>query len=163
MRALGGRRLVCDDGGVQLYLAGPMFTKGERDAVAAVARRLEGSGHTCFVPHEQSFEPIDASTVFAVDAAGVRNAEAMVALLDGPMIDDGTACEIGIFGELVRTRPDRHRGILGLVTDWRITRRRNAGMGDGGLNYFVAGAIMEYGRLVWTVDDVVTTLDDWTV
>lgn len=151
-----------DTGGVQLYLAGPLFTQAERDAVDALADRLEAAGHACFVPHRQTFEPLDAPTVFAVDAAGVRGAEAVVAILDGPMIDDGTACEIGMFAELVRLQPDRHRGIVGLATDWRATRRLESGMDEGGLNLFVAGAIMEYGELVWSVDDVIETLERWS-
>ena len=147
---------------MRLYIAGPMFTDGERSTAATLARRLEERGHECFVPHEQVFEPLDAPTIFAVDAEGIRNADALVAILDGPVIDDGTACEIGMFVELIRLRPDRHRGIVGLATDWRLTRLRDAGDADGGLNYFVAGAVMEYGRIVWDVDDVVTTLDEWT-
>ena len=146
---------------MHVYIAGPLFTAAERAEVAAIARRLETGGHTCFVPHEQSFEPLDAPTVFDVDVGGVRDAEAMVAILDGPGVDDGTACEIGIFTELVRTDPDRHRGIVGIATDWRTNRRRDAGMADGGLNYFVAGAIMKFGRLVWTVDEAIATIDEW--
>ena len=146
---------------MHVYIAAPLFTSADRDAVATIARRLEANGHTCFVPHEQSFAPLDAPTVFAVDAGGVREADAMVAILDGPVVDDGTACEVGIFTELVRTRPDRHRRIVGLGTDWRTDRRRDAGMADGGLNFFVAGAIMEFGRLVWTVDDAIATIDEW--
>lgn len=148
---------------MQIYLAGPMFTESERDAVAAIARRLRAEGHTVFVPHEQTFEPLDAPTVFAVDIAGVRSAEAVVAILDGPLIDDGTACEIGIFAELIHTQPDRHRCIIGLATDWRTSRRRDSGMTDGGLNFFVAGAIMQYGRLVWSADELVAALSEWDV
>ena len=44
---------------------------------------------------------------------------------------DGTACEIGIFSELVRTDPTRHRGIVGLSMDWRVWRQRDAA-GAGG-------------------------------
>lgn len=147
---------------MRLYLAGPMFTDGERETVAALARRLEERGHRCFVPHEQIFEPLDAPTIFAVDAEGIRSADALVAILDGPVIDDGTACEIGMFVELVRARPERHRGIVGLATDWRLGRHRDAGDVDGGLNYFVAGAVRAHGRLVWSVDDLLSTLDEWS-
>lgn len=147
---------------MQLYLAGPLFTAADREFVDRLADRLEAAGHACFVPHRQSFEPFDARTVFAVDSAGLHDAEAMVAWLDGPMIDDGTACEIGIFAELVRTRPERYLGIVGLASDWRTDRRRAAGMSDGGLNFFVAGAIIEHGCLVWSVDDVVPALAEWS-
>lgn len=147
---------------MKLYLAGPMFTPAERTHLDALADRLDAAGHACFVPHRQDIEPLDASTVFAVDSAGLRDADAMVAWLDGPMVDDGTACEIGIFSELVRTDPQRHRGIVGLATDWRAWRRRDRGMRDGGVNFFVGGAILEYGRFAWSIEDVEETLREWS-
>ena len=147
---------------MKLYLAGPLFTEGERDYLDRLADRLTEAGHECFVPHHQVFEPFDAPTIFAVDSEGIHAAEAMVAVLDGPAIDDGTACEIGIFSELVRTQPDRYRGIIGFANDWRTSRRRDAGMADGGFNFFVGGAILEYGRLLWDLDDVLEILSDWS-
>ena len=152
---------ACDDGRMKLYLAGPMFTPAERDLLDALADRLEQDGHDCFVPHRQKFAPLDPTTVFAVDSEGLRSAEVVVAWLDGPMVDDGTACEIGIFSALVRTDPARHRGIIGLATDWRIWRSRDAGATDNGVNFFVGGAIETYGKLVWSIDEVETVLSEW--
>jgi len=146
---------------MKLYIAGPLFTPGDREYLDQLAERLEAVGHKCFVPHRQPIEMYDAPTIFATDSAGLRDAEVVVAWLDGPAIDDGTACEIGIFSELIRTRSDRYRGIIALATDWRVWRRRDAGMTDGGINYFVGGAILEYGRLVWSIDDVESTLSEW--
>lgn len=146
---------------MKLYLAGPMFTPAERDFIDRLADRLEATGHSCFVPHRQQFSPLDAPTVFAVDGAGLRDADVVVAWLDGPMVDDGTACEIGIFTELIRNDPDRHRGIVGLATDWRIWRSRDAGAAGQGINFFVAGAILEHGAIVWSIDEVAETLREW--
>lgn len=145
---------------MKIYLAGPLFTPAEREYLDALADRLDDVGHECFVPHRQQFAPLDPPTVFAVDSAGLRSAEVVVAWLDGPMVDDGTACEIGIFSELVRTDPARHRGIIGLATDWRIWRSRDAGAADKGINFFVGGAIETYGKLVWSIDEVETALRD---
>lgn len=146
---------------MKLYLAGPMFTPAERAYIDALADRLEAGGHECFVPHRQQFAPLDAPTVFAVDGAGLRDADVVVAWLDGPMVDDGTACEIGIFTELVRNDPERHRGIIGLATDWRIWRSRDAGAAGSGVNFFVGGAIEACGTIVWTIDDVEAILRGW--
>ena len=146
---------------MKLYIAGPLFTPGERDYLENLADQLDSAGHECFVPHLETKQPLTAETIFATDSEGLHGSDAVVAWLDGPIVDDGTACEIGIFSELVRTRPERYLGIVGLATDWRTDRRRNAGMTDGGLNFFVGGAIMKYGRLVWTVDEVEATLADW--
>jgi nucleoside 2-deoxyribosyltransferase len=147
---------------MKVYVAGPMFTPAERTYLDGLADRLEEEGHVCFVPHRQVIEPLDATTVFAADSAGLHAAEALVAWLDGPMIDDGTACEIGIFSELVRTTPARHRGMVGLATDWRAWRRRDRGMTDGGVNLFVGGAILEHGCFAWSIDDAVEALRAWS-
>jgi hypothetical protein len=147
---------------MKLYGAGPLFTPGERLFLDQLADTLTEAGHDCFVPHRQNVEPFVADTIFDVDYGGIRDAEAMVAWLDGPMVDDGTACEIGIFTELVRTRPDHHRGIVALSTDWRADRARAGGVEQGGLNFFIGGALLRYGRLVQSVDDVVATLADWS-
>lgn len=146
---------------MKIYVAGPLFNPGERGFVDELADRLDAAGHDCFVPHRQQFEPMDSSTIFAVDSAGVHGAEAMVAWLDGPMVDDGTACEIGIFSELVRTDPAHHRGIVGLSMDWRVWRQRDAGLIDGSINYFVTGAIERSGSIVWSVDEVIAVLGRW--
>lgn len=147
---------------MKLYLAGPLFNPGEREFLDQLADRLEAEGHECFVPHRQEFSPMNSETIFAVDSGGVHGAEAVVAWLDGPMVDDGTACEIGIFSELCRTDPENHRGIVGLSMDWRVWRQRDAGSPDGAINYFVAGAIERHGTIVWSVDEVVEALAGWT-
>ena len=63
-----------------------------------------------------------------VDAEGVRSANVQLAWPDGPSIDDGTACEIGMFAELVASGDPRYRGIVGLVTDLRLQRRRGVAL-----------------------------------
>ncbi len=143
---------------VRIYLAGPLFTEAERAWLDTVADRLTAAGHDVFVPHRQHLDPLVPDVVYAADAAGVRGAEAMVAWLDGPMVDDGTACEIGIFAELHRADPVRHRGIVGIVTDWRVQRRAGAGSPDGGINLFVHGAVRASGRIVGSVEEAVAAL-----
>lgn len=160
--AVGSPRRPWHNAGMKIYVAGPLFTPGEREYLDRLAERLSASGHECFVPHQEQSEVLDAPTIFALDSAGLHDAEAVVAWLDGPMVDDGTACEIGIFTELIRTSPDRYRGIIGLATDWRTWRRRDRGMTDGGINFFVGGAILKYGRLVWSIEEVENTLEEWT-
>ena len=81
----------------------------------------------------------------------------LLAWLDGPVVDDGTACEIGMFVELVASGHSRYRGIVGLVTDLRLQRRRGAAVGDG-MNLFVIGAIEAHGRVCWSVDEAIEAL-----
>jgi hypothetical protein len=145
---------------LRIYLAGPLFSDGERAYLDELAVRLRARGHDVFVPHEQFTDDIvdlDAETVFRVDVEGVRRANLLVAWLDGPMVDDGTACEIGIFAELVRSGDPRYAGIVGLATDIRTQRRRGT-PGDG-INLFVAGAVLANGELTWTVDEALDAVD----
>ena len=81
----------------------------------------------------------------------------LLAWLDGPVVDDGTACEIGMFAQLVASGDPRYRGIVGLVTDLRLQRRRGNAVGDG-MNLFVIGAIEATGRVCWSVDEAVEAL-----
>ena len=90
---------------MRLYVAGPLFSEAERAWLDALAGRLRAEGFECFVPHESFPELTDVSVdaVYRIDAEGLRSANALVAWLDGPIVDDGTACEIGMFAELVRS------------------------------------------------------------
>ena len=145
---------------LRIYLAGPLFSEGERAFLDDLAGRLRERGHDVFVPHEQfTGEVVDLAPaeIFEVDVGGVRDASLLLAWLDGPMVDDGTACEIGIFAQLMASGDPRYVGIVGLVTDLRAMRRRGT-PGDG-LNLFVAGAIAANGELTWSVEDAIAAVD----
>lgn len=145
---------------MRLYVAGPLFSDAERSWLDELAARLRSEGFDCFVPHENFSELTDVTVerVYRIDTEGLRSANAVVAWLDGPMVDDGTACEIGMFAELVRSGGEQYRGIVGIVTDIRLARRRQQGVVGGGMNLFVGGAIESCGRIVHTVDDAVAAL-----
>lgn len=145
---------------MRVYLAGPIFSAAERDWLGALATRLRVSGFDCFVPHEHLDQaPPTPVAVYALDATALRGCDALLAWLDGPSVDDGTAAEIGAFAELVHLDPERHRGLVGLATDLRLERRRGLAPGDG-INLFVAGAIATYGRLCWTVEEAIAALHE---
>jgi len=78
-------------------------------------------------------------------------------VLDGPMVDDGTACEIGIFYALMQADPSK-KGILGLLTDLRSTRLGHEGHG---LNLFVLGCVEAAGKVCGSLDEVVAALVEW--
>lgn len=147
---------------MRLYVAGPLFSEAERVWLDGLAARLRTEGFECFVPHEQfdELQELTPAEVFRVDSAGVRSANALVAWLDGPMVDDGTACEIGMFAALAASGDPRYRGIVAIVTDLRLERRRGVAPGDG-MNLFVTGAIASCGRVCWSVDEAVETLRAW--
>ena len=144
---------------MQIYLAAPLFSQAERDWLDRLAETLRGEGFECFVPHEHfgDIAELTPKEIYRVDGDGLRASNALLAWLDGPMVDDGTATEIGVFAELVRSGDPRYRGIVGLVTALRLERRRGNAVGDG-MNLFVAGAIASAGRVCWSVQEAIAAL-----
>ncbi len=96
---------------MKLYFAGPLFTAAERAWNAELATALRANGHEVFLPQEN--EPgKDAPGIFATDVGGLDWADAVVAVMDGPDPDSGTAWEVGYaYGKMP---------ILLLRTDFRV-------------------------------------------
>src|SRR5262245_23069533 len=143
---------------MRVYLAGPLFTPYERAFIDECAARLRGEGIEVFVPHENALAAgdTDAATIFDKDWDGLSKADAVVAILDGPMVDDGTACEVGIFYALMQSDRSK-KGIVGLLTDLRGTR----GHEGHGLNLFVEGCVEAGGTICGSIDAVVRQLAAW--
>jgi nucleoside 2-deoxyribosyltransferase len=143
---------------VRVYFAGPLFTPYERSFIDECAARLRAEGIEVFVPHENALAEADtsAATIFRKDWDGLLGADAVVAMLDGPSVDDGTACEIGIFYALMQGDSTK-KGIVGLLTDLRSS----LGHEGHGLNLFVEGCVEAGGKIVSSMDDVVEILDGW--
>jgi nucleoside 2-deoxyribosyltransferase len=97
---------------MKLYFAAPLFTTPERTWNAEVTAALRAAGHEVFLPQEQ--EPgKDGPGIFATDVGGIDWADGVVAIMDGPDPDSGTAWEVGYaFG--VR------KPILLIRTDFRM-------------------------------------------
>ncbi|HSX23173.1 MAG TPA: nucleoside 2-deoxyribosyltransferase, partial [Gaiellaceae bacterium] len=104
---------------MRLYVAGPLFSEAERSWLDGLAARLRAEGFDCFVPHENVLQSADITVdlVYGIDTEGLRSANALVAWVDGPMCDDGTACEIGMFAELVQSGGEQYKGIVAIATD----------------------------------------------
>jgi nucleoside 2-deoxyribosyltransferase len=143
---------------VWVYFAGPLFTTYERSFIDECAARLRAEGIEVFVPHENALAAGDtsAATIFQKDWDGLAHANAVVALLDGSMVDDGTACEIGIFYALMQSDSAK-KGIVGLLTDLRAS----LGNEGHGLNLFVQGCVEAAGPICGSMDEVVETLNRW--
>ncbi|RLT40777.1 MAG: hypothetical protein DWI61_03885 [Chloroflexi bacterium] len=149
-----------NEASMKVYLAGPLFSQAERDWLSSIAARLRADAIECFVPHEAfaGTEPGSATAVFADDLAGMRSCDLMLAWLDGAMVDDGTAAEIGIFSEWVRR--GEKLAIIGCCTDLRQIRRRSLAE-HAGLNLFVAGAIQSAGVLVWSIEAAIAAVKNF--
>ena len=92
---------------MKLYFAGPLFSAAERSWNVELTAALRDAGHEVFLPQEH--EPgKDAAGILSTDVGGIDWADALVAIMDGPDPDSGTAWECGYaFGKkpivLVRT------------------------------------------------------------
>jgi hypothetical protein len=143
---------------VRIYFAGPLFTPYERGYIDDCAALLRADGFDVLVPHEHELaldDNVTAEAIFANDRVGIEEAHAMLALLDGPAVDDGTAGEIGMFHALMRSDPEK-RGIVGLLTDIRGPRGESTGM-----NLFVQGVIEDAGEIVDSLDAAQEVLRRW--
>jgi nucleoside 2-deoxyribosyltransferase len=79
---------------MRLYFAGPLFSAAERDWNAELATALRSGGHEVFLPQDKE-TGMDAAGIFSTDVGGIDSADALVAIMDGPDPDAGTAWEVG--------------------------------------------------------------------
>ena len=143
---------------MRIYFAGPLFTPYERSFIDECAAVLRADSFEVFVPHEHELaSDVDgtAAGIFAQDRLEIERADAMLAILDGPSVDDGTACEIGMFHALMQSDPSK-KGIVGLLTDIRAMRGESTGV-----NLFVQGAIEDVGGIVSSLEEAHDVLRRW--
>ena len=143
---------------MRIYFAGPLFTPYERGYIDDCAALLRADGFDVFVPHEHELalgNDVTAEAIFAKDRVGIDEANAMLAILDGPSIDDGTACEVGMFHALMRSDPEK-QGIVGLLTDLRGLRGESTGV-----NLFVRGVVEDAGEIVDSFEAAQEVLRRW--
>jgi nucleoside 2-deoxyribosyltransferase len=101
---------------MDLYIAAPLFTEAERAFNVVLAQALEAEGHRVYLPQRDTPEAKSAArtaTIFAANLSALITANAVVAVCDGPQVDDGTAWEIGY-------AHSRNIQVFGLRTDTRV-------------------------------------------
>jgi hypothetical protein len=147
---------------MKIYFAGPLFTPYEREYISRCAVTLRENGIDPFVPHESPKIEIPGDTRTRAkrcldnDFSGIEQANAMLAIIDGTEVDDGTACEIGIFFSLMQKDPSK-KGIVALHGDWRTMEP-----GEGkGLNGFVLGCVQKVGVVCTSLEEAVQQLKAW--
>jgi len=96
----------------RVYLAGPLFSQAEvlwgREVKRAIQEALPGA--VVIWPHETA----SPEGIFASNLGSLQGCDLMVAILDGPQVDDGTAWEVG-YHYALHGRP----AIVGIRTDFR--------------------------------------------
>lgn len=87
---------------MKIYQAGPLFTEAEQNWHRGLKAKLEAAGHDVVWPYElfnqeeiKGWGPDAPRWIMEIDSRALEDCEAVVALLDGPQVDDGTAWEIG--------------------------------------------------------------------
>ena len=97
----------------KIYLAGPLFSEAEQDWMRKLKRSMEAAGHGVVWPQEggQRNTPRE---IFEGCRRLLDECDILVAVLDGPQVDDGTAWEIGYW--YAKKGPER---IFGIRTDFR--------------------------------------------
>lgn len=98
----------------RIYLSGPLFSRGEIAWGERVKAFLEDrlDGVRIIWPHEIVPCSAKPAEIFQANLQALNEADVMVAMLDGPQVDDGTAWEVGYFFM-------QGKKILGIRTDFR--------------------------------------------
>ena len=134
----------------QIYLAGPLFTQGEKDFNLSLAERMSASGDRVFLPQQECVGR-EGEDIYKTCLAGLRSAAIVVAILDGADADSGTCWECGYAAS-------REIPIIAVRTDFRIS-------GDtGGFNamlYYSAAKIVSgtdrlFDRIVLAIEEVMS-------
>lgn len=131
---------------MRLYVAAPLFTEAERAFNLGLARALEAAGHDVYLPQRDTpaVEGTGRTTgLFQLNLTALMKAEAVVAVCDGPQVDDGTAWEIGYaYGRSIQ--------VFGLRTDSRIGQQP-----DERINLMILESLSELSS---TIEHLVHTL-----
>ncbi|MCG6553840.1 MAG: nucleoside 2-deoxyribosyltransferase domain-containing protein [Candidatus Magnetominusculus sp. LBB02] len=146
-----------------IYLAGPLFSKGERTWINSIKRRIKrlatdkGLDIKTINPQELITDKEIAALgdnakheIFNRCKSHLDSVDILVAILDGSQVDDGTAWEIGYF---FRNKGHKQK-ILGIRTDVR-----KAGESSGA----VVNAMIECSCdvIVDSIEKMVEVLDGW--
>ncbi len=99
---------------MRVFIAAPLFSEAEREFNRKIDELLRSNGFETVLPQRDIG---DAWTeghrrVFEKDLAAIDGSDVVVAVLDGPDVDSGTAFEIGY--SFARGKP-----VIGLKTDRR--------------------------------------------
>lgn len=102
----------------RVYVAGPLFTPGQRALLEAIDALCREVGFDTYLPHRDAgvFDRDgDSRPFFEGDVRALEAAALVVAVLDGCDVDSGTAWEMGYAYALGRP-------VLGYLGDVRIAR-----------------------------------------
>jgi nucleoside 2-deoxyribosyltransferase len=146
---------------MRIYFARPIFTPGERDYNTKLEAMIDELGieRPQWGGKREDDTRTRAKRVFEGCFGGIAPANAVLAVLSGTEVDDGTAAEIGVFYAMMETDRTK-KGIIGLLDDWRTDADSEHLQGKG-LNDFVLGCIRRGGCVVHTPEEAMEQLKAW--
>jgi nucleoside 2-deoxyribosyltransferase len=153
---------------MRVYLASPLgFAESTRDYLGRVVRELRADGHDVLDPWDSAPElAIDEAqelpfgpeglerlrraniAIGARNEAFIRSCDAVVAILDGPDVDSGTASEVGFAYATGKV-------VLGLRTDVRRAGENEAVKVNLQVQYWIEAS---RGAVLGSLDDVLSRL-----
>lgn len=140
----------------KIYLAGALFNEAE-----VAQRKLEGkllrenfNEIDLFNPIDQPFNENKQSLptpeeIYTADANAVKNCD--IAIFDLTNEDSGVMVELGLaiaYG----------KKIIGINSDIRIKSANKYEIPTYGMNHFVLGGVLKYGKLVYSFNEVIEEL-----
>ncbi len=101
----------------RIYLAAPLFSDAERTYNLSIARLLKENFFDVFLPQETSDDSEtrnneEQGRIFSNNLNALKNADILLAIIDGADADSGTAWEMGYASSLGKK-------VIGLRTDFR--------------------------------------------
>ena len=101
----------------RIYLAAPLFSEAERTYNSAIAELLRSHYYEVYLPQETGDDHAvrdkkDYARIYRCNKRAVRDADIVVAIIDGADADSGTAWEMGYAAGLRKT-------VIALRTDFR--------------------------------------------
>ncbi|MEK7503772.1 MAG: nucleoside 2-deoxyribosyltransferase [Patescibacteria group bacterium] len=146
---------------ITVYLAGPLFGIADRHHNLLLARELEQFGFEVILPQKEALKffkdgKFDLKAVCKNCFEGATKSDVVVANIDGPSADDGTAIEVGmaISKQKNQTFPGRLRTnplVICVRTDFRTASDREVGINA---MFRLANKIIEKPAYANSLEDV---------
>ena len=132
---------------VKIYLAAPLFSDAERDFNKKLRDAILKLDFSVFLPQEDSNNceesEVENREIYKKNTAAIDNSDIVVAVLDGPDVDSGTAWEIGY--AYANRKP-----VYGLKSDFRSMGK------EGPVNLMIYFSLR---RLCTSVEDMLVELN----
>jgi nucleoside 2-deoxyribosyltransferase len=131
----------------RIYLSGPLFSLAEIDW----GRQIKECINECLGDKAEVIWPYEIASgspegIFQVNTHALDQCNIMVAILDGPQVDDGTAWEMGY-------HYSKGKRILGIRTDFRRAGETNSSK----VNAMIERSAM---AIVSSLDDLISVLKE---